>query len=209
MTRTILTFVAAIAAALALSMLAACGGGGDPVYSGPPRTVQMFGDSVQDLEFPTVHASLGARATDRAAHGSNSAMLLAGTDGVNAPWPQSVAAEVVVINHGSNDAAVGPTQTELAQYAANLRRLAVAPALVVFETPIPAWKNRPNLDAYAQVMREVAAETGTPLIDVHRCVKEDMSNWTAMIPDGVHPTPEGASAIVSTCVLPNLKVYTN
>ncbi len=207
MTRTILTFVAAIAAALALSVLAACGGGGDPVYSGPPRTVQMFGDSVQDLEFPTVSAALGTRASDRAVHGSNSNNLVDGTDGLNKPWPESVAAQVAVINHGSNDAAADRIVTPLEQYRANLRRLAVAPALVIFETPMPALKNRPDLDSYVQAMRDVATETGTPLIDVNACVKA-MPNWEGMLYDGVHPTPEAAAAIVSRCVLPSLKAYT-
>jgi len=58
--------------------------------------------------------------TTRSVEGSSSLDLLNGTDGVNAPWPDNVDADIVIINHGLNDAF---NNTPLEDYKNNLRKI--------------------------------------------------------------------------------------
>jgi hypothetical protein len=81
------------------------------------------------------------------------AQLASGTDGLNLPWPSSIRADIVVINHGINDMT---HYRDLDRYRRSLSELAAAPAVVVFETPhvVRYW----NVSPFADVMRSVAAE---------------------------------------------------
>ena len=145
--------------------------------------VQLFGDSTQ-LGFDGSTNQIGtvtpqtvlqgaldsefgagkALVTVRAVNGSTAQELLAGSDGLNAPWPGSISADIVVINHGINDAIRygGPRFPE---YTATLRSLAMAPAKVIFETP--NWITLRDLGPYADAMKAVAAEVKAPVADVY------------------------------------------
>lgn len=196
----------------ALLLLAACGGGGAPAQLNR-RTLQLFGDSTMRNMAPDFLAIFGERVEPRGVGSTTSGDLIAGTDGRNLPWPQSVTADVVLMNHALNDTNPAPLGTPIDQYRANLRRLADAPAIVVFVTPNPLREYNPLTGAdpvrvaqYAQAMREVAAETRTPLIDVHTyCLRQpDLAERLA---DNVHPDAELRSRIVRDCLLPGLAPF--
>jgi acyl-CoA thioesterase-1 len=118
----------------------------------------------------------------------------------------------VAVMYGTNDSYVYTNEQEprvtLEQYADNLRtivaRLRDAGAVAILMTP-PAWgaKGEPNgigehpnvrLAQYAEVVRQVAEETGAPLVD-------HFAHWTKALDDGVdlgewttdqyHPNPRG------------------
>jgi lysophospholipase L1-like esterase len=198
-------------AALLALLLVACGGGSDPEPEqvSQLRTLQLFGDSTQVQAAPVIEGYLPGRMLMNAKSGATSAWLIAGTDGVNPPWPQSVKGDVIMINFGINDSAdltTGSTKgISIDTYKANLRTFAKVPgAVVVFETPNPTYWPGRHTEDYAQAMREVAAELGVPLIDVHAFVMA-MPDWQAQIPDKLHPSPELMRKIVADCVMPELR----
>ena len=179
-------------------VLAACGGGGSDT---PPeaRTLQLFGDSTQHEAADSYRTKYGAaRVIDSSVAGTKS------SDGV--ALLASVRGDVLLVNFGANDAVINdPTHlTPIETYKANLRLLAAAPARVIFETPNPETSDLRDLAPYAQAMREVAAETGTRLIDVYACVLAS-PGWQGLLRDGVHPSiPVGYDWIVTNCVAPAL-----
>jgi lysophospholipase L1-like esterase len=184
-------------------LLVACGGGG----SAPPTaTVQTFGDSTQVLAFPYWQKLLGNRVTLRAVNGTGTRALLLGQDCLNGPWPQDFKADWAVINHGLNDGGIGAAAITLDEYRDNLRKLVAAGhGRVILETPNPSTQvERANMGAYAQVMRDVAAETHAPLIDVHARMQQ-RPDWPGLLSDGAHPTPEGLEFIVNEIVAPRLR----
>lgn len=174
---------------LLVVVTAACGGGA-PAPDAEPQPaacrstvkVQLFGDSTQVAAYRLgfLRAELGKRFGNsvvielRAVSGSDSQQLRDGTDGLNDPWPQSLAADIAVINHGINDAKRGT------DYAANLRAFA-APG-VVFETPNPVHGQTYDTAEHAALMRAIGGAT----IDVYGYVAA-LPDWQAMLPDGVHP----------------------
>lgn len=210
--------------ALVAALLTACGGGGssEPAQQQTkaackPVRIQLFGDSTQWgylAEGGGVRASvypelalqqamnerfgIGAvEVSTRAVSGTNSRMLVEGTDGLNKPWPQSVDADIIVINHGINDVAY---KINVETYKNNLRTFAIAPALVVFETPLPVSTATVSYD---DAMREVAAEVKAPLIDSRKYV-QSLPDWWQYALDGVHATSEGYSAIARNAKFPVL-----
>lgn len=168
-----------------------------PVVATPVNfSIDLFGDSTNWIAYPYWQSKFGAMVLDHAASGATTVTALAGTDGVNLPWPQSVDAQVVVVNYGLNDGAAGmPIET----YKANLRTMADINAVIVFETPNPSTHY--DSGPYAQAMREVAAETGAKIIDTQACMLR-RSDWSTLLYDGTHPTPEGIQYIVETCATP-------
>jgi hypothetical protein len=189
----------------------ACGGGSAspeaPAVSDEPQRpecvpsvrVQFFGDSTQVTAYglgflrAELHKRFGnAVVTElRAVSNSDSQQLRDGTDGLNAPWPGSVAAEIVVINHGINDA------KRHTNYAANLQAF-VGPG-VVFETPNPVYGKNFDTAENAALMRKI----GTGTIDVHGYVST-LPNWQAMVPDGVHPDAALHALIAQNVMAPAL-----
>lgn len=202
-----------IAALLTVTLLQACGGGGsNPAQpTQPPAActalpqvrIQLYGDSTQmgwDWSDPNngviaannpasalqafFDAKYGAgkvTVSSRATGGTTAKELVAGTDGLNAPWPQSVQAEIAIINYAITDRT---HDDDLPAYRAALEALAIAPAQVVFETPnqVHAY----DLTAYAQTMRDVAAEHGLPVADVFAFTLEPAE--FALMSDWAHPT---------------------
>ena len=219
-----------VVTAAAFLCLSACGGGGgDPASPQcTPRVarIQLFGDSTlwgydgaagngsRAAIYPElalqqiVDARFGVGAvvvSTRAVSGTLTTNLLEGTDGLNKPWPGSVDADIVVLNYGINDKYTGMTP---AQYQANLRLLAVAPARVVFQTPLPVWSTHyPEYlsTSYAPEMRAVAAELKIPLADAGAYALST-PNWNspAWAPDSVHPNSTGYRAIVTDVLAPTL-----
>ena len=211
-----------LAAVALAALLSACGGG-----SGPKSTsvcvpldhvrIQLFGDSTQagydggTLTLATItpaialqaalDAEFGAEVTHvtvRAVPGTNSTQLLAGTDGLNQPWPRSVDADIVVINHGINDLI---SYSDVARYQRTLRQLAVSSSarVTIFETPniVKGW----NVGLYADAMREVAAEVGAPVADTYDYTAS-LPNWQTLIADWAHPNAELYQEITSHVVGP-------
>src|SRR5688572_5268485 len=195
---------------LLVVMTAACGGdapGDAPPADSEPQErrctstvkIQLFGDSTQvaAYRFGFLSAELSKRFGSgivielRAVSNTDSQQLLDGTDGLNEPWPLSVAADIVVINHGINDA------KRRTDYAANLR--AFAGPGVVFETPNPVHGQTYDTAENAALMRAIGTET----IDVYRYVAA-LPNWQAMVPDGVHPSAALHALIAQDVTAPAL-----
>lgn len=202
----------ALAATVAL---VACGGGGgdagtpsDPSSAPPPpplTVIQLFGDSTMNMVAPLVAAQYPNRISDRAKDGSTSTQLIAGTDTVNQPWPMSVTGTYAVVNHGLNDGWRGNQVLTQDQYRANLEVLASAPgAQVIFQTPLPSVAPGRDMTAYAQTMREVAAEHGLLVIDVFSCYQQQ-PDWQQRFADGTHPDAQGLQAMFA-CMKPTLDV---
>nr|WP_281387172.1 SGNH/GDSL hydrolase family protein [Jiangella mangrovi] len=107
------------------------------------------------------------------------------------------APHVVVIGLGSNDANEGPAGLTAfrREYAAVVRQIGdTTGAAVVLQTPPTVTPYRPqsaDLDAYADAVREVAAETGSHLVDHHAVWRADGDDALALLVDGLHPGPEG------------------
>lgn len=205
-----LTPLTILAAVLAL---VACGGGGtsDPQPATPcvqmaQVRVQLFGDSTMEgwdgatgayaVRTPTseLQDALDARfgrgttlVTSRAMSGTTARQLVAGTDGRNQPWPRSVDAEIVVVNHGINDATHGD---DLATYKAALAAIVANPggARLIFETPNAV--RGADLAPFAQAMRD----TGTPIADTFTLPVE-LGDWA-------HPTQAGYIKIVRDSLAP-------
>jgi len=189
-----------------------------PAAAAPPCTpvpvvaIQLFGDSTQagydgdDPDVLAVHtptvalqAELDARfgrgttlVTNRGVSGTTAVELVAGTDQLNQPWPRSVAADVVVVNHGINDLT---HYGDLPTYKAALQTLAVAPARVIFETPLQVYGA--DTTPYADAMRAVAAEQGIPVADVNL-----LPFSTTLLGDWAHPTDAGYINIVKQALAP-------
>lgn len=133
-------------------------------------------------------ATFGAgktRVEVRAVGGTTLRELVAGTDHLNKPWPQSVNAYIVVINHGISDLT---HDGDLAGYKANLA-LVARTRDVIFETPnkVQQW----DLAPYAQAMRYRPAFADTYAI----LSLSHLSDWT-------HPTQAGYEFIVKTSLAP-------
>lgn len=199
-------------AALAAAALTACGGGGTSELpnSGPLDApcapveqvrVQLFGDSTQAgadgstggyaTLTPAVNlqAAMDARygrgkslVTLRAVGGTSAVELVAGTDGMNQPWPESVDADIVVVNHGINDVW---KHGDMDAYRAALETLSDAPATVIFETP-NIIHGMYDVGPFAQTMREVAQARGVPVADVYAYTAA-MPDYATRIPDWAHP----------------------
>ena len=137
--------------------------------------------------------------TTRSSGNSTSGQLLNGTDGVNGPWPDYIEANVVVINHGTNDAKL---QVPLDKYRTNLidlRKGLRSDQIVVWMTPTKnyIW----NTDPYAEVVREVAGYFQDIVADANRDIKP---NWLGELPDGLHPRQVGYAELVDLCLAPKI-----
>jgi lysophospholipase L1-like esterase len=151
--------------------------------------------------------------------GTNSAQLLAGTDGSGLPWAKRLAsvpnASIVTINHAIND-----NSRALSAYEATLLELVrVAQAsgrTVVLETPNPMVAGGPlssrfdipKFEQQVQIMRDVAAATGATLCDEYAAMKQAHMDTLTQIPDGVHPNEDTyifKGRTLGACLLPLVK----
>jgi len=203
-----------VLALLLAAALAACGGGSDepqqtqsaqsaPAAEAAPPHIELFGDSTLRMVGFELAKVYGDRIENRAVNGTSSTMLIAGTDGLNAPWPGSVDAPYVIVNHGLADGYAYYGQLTQAQYRANLEILASAPgAQVIFQTPLPSTAPGRDMTEYAQTMREVAAERGLRLIDMNACFLRAPA-YASLFVDGTHPNAAGLAVMVA-CMRPTL-----
>lgn len=208
----------ALAASVCVT-LAACGGGGSeaPATSSAQSAckplavvrVQLFGDSTMvNLDAFTngalqkaMDARFGAGVVaiqNRAMPGTDSSQLMSGGDGLNLPWPQSLAADIVVINHGLNDYG----RHDLAAYQTNLRAVGSSGVPVLFMTPNASTVQQ--MSGHAGTMTATAQSLGSPVADVYAYFAAQ-ANWPAMLmADGVHPLPAAEALIVRDVVAPAL-----
>ena len=207
----IMTRLTALVSIFCFLILTACGGGADSpamtdtptsVPAAPPPTIQLFGDSTMRMvSFPLI-AQYGSRMTNRAVNGSSSTQLVTGTDGLNAPWPGSVTARYVIVNHGLNDG-LPARRITLDAYRANLEVLASAPgAEVIFQTPMQSLMPGRDMTDYTATMREVAAARGLRVIDMFACFQA-VPGWRSMLYDGTHPNAAGLDVMMA-CMRPTI-----
>lgn len=206
--------------ALLCATLAACGGGGGsdavPTNSAPQQTctpvvvhIQMFGDSTAMGVGVFVQSALDAKygvgnvmLEDRAVGQTWAGKLLTGTDGLNAPWPQSVTAPITTINFGLNDEAYGGLGGPDA-YRKNIT--ALAPSLYITPNRTYDLQYRPPelTEQYAQIMREVAVSLHKPVADVNAFTTA-YPGWDALLTDGTHPNSTGYDLIAREVIVPAL-----
>jgi lysophospholipase L1-like esterase len=117
---------------------------------------------------------------NRAVSGTTAVQLVSGTDGLNKPWPQSVSADLVMVNHGINDM----RQEDVSTYKAAMEALARAPAVVLFETQNATTDPLHVSAPFVQATREVAAANRVPLADTFTYTQDK----TGMLSDTSHPT---------------------
>lgn len=135
------------------------------------------------------------------------------TSDVTGDWPATMAAEdatVIFLNYGMND----NTGLTHIQFADNLRYLIkearAAAKFVILKTPNPAraqgslgsQTKAELVKEYAEVVRQVGRETGTPVIDVYKAVTDRWSvgtNIVTDITDGIHPSDTVYQAIGREC----------
>lgn len=174
-----------------------------------------YGDQLADRDVQSYPAVLGRLSRDRFAVGNfgvNGATALQGT---GRAWTDtsacrdalSCAPNLVVVMLGINDLAFPDQQArypaDLRDLVARFRALPSAPRVFLCTlTPLaPAEKQAPANRALQETMnpaiRAVAAETGAALIDVAAA----FPNRLDLLPDGLHPSPEGAELIARTVLV--------
>jgi hypothetical protein len=104
--------------------------------------------------------------------------------------------DIVVANWGVNDC----TKYPAAAYRGYLRQLS---GVTLFQTPIPILHERYDTTAYAQVMREVAAERSLPVADAHAAVLE-VPHWRAMLSDGFHHPNDAMYRVIVGVLYPEV-----
>lgn len=171
-------------------LLTACGGGGSsspapapaPANAPEPYVVAAYGDSTQEAQGqPHAASRPGAKVYNRGVSGTNSAQLLAGTDGRNLPWAEQMSVEsarIVIINHGINDRGrtVEDYKADLRKLVDGIRKVGKVPML---EEPNPI--DEPGFEVYRDAMRHVAQHMG-----VYFCAQPRVS-----LEDKVHPDQPG------------------
>jgi len=184
-------------------VLSACGGGGSsapapeaqPPGTPEPYVISAYGDSTQEAQGqPHAASRPGAKVYNRGVSGSNTTMMLAGTDGRNYPWPEQMAREtarVVAMNPGINDGAL-----TVEQYKANLRELVTvaqkAGKIVILEEPNPVSETMTplmqqiNFDIAAFEERRSAMKHLAAHMGVYFCAQPRVP-----LEDGIHPTVDG------------------
>ena len=131
--------------------------------------------------------------TTRSVGGSTSGALLQGTDGVNGVWPDDIQANIVVINHGLNDARLNVSLEDYRNNLIALRQNLPSGKIVVWQTPTASLLV--NTSPYASTMANVAAEFNDIVSDAHA-----IPGWTNRLPDGVHPRQMGYAELVDLCL---------
>ena len=133
--------------------------------------------------------------TTRSVGGTTSEQLLQGTDGVNGVWPDIMDANVVVINHGFNDARLSVPVNQYKNNLLELRNRLPGDIFVAWQTPAPNrfW----NISAYATAMREVAAVYNDPVSEPNL-----VPRWLEKLFDGIHPRQLGYAELVEYSLSP-------
>jgi hypothetical protein len=155
--------------------------------------------------------------TTRSVGGSTSSELFAGTDGANGPWPDDIDADIVIINHGLNDAKqrieVDYYKNTLENIRANLNRktaiIWVLPPPVNMSLPTENglidprtnWNKTGVLEQYRNAMREVAVLGGDYVVD-----PAEIPNWQDYLDvDPMIPNQHGYRALVRELLAPAVR----
>ncbi|PRX63043.1 lysophospholipase L1-like esterase [Nonomuraea fuscirosea] len=105
------------------------------------------------------------------------------------------APDVTVIGVGTNDAKDHSVAEFRAVMTPLLDRVREAGSRVVLQTPVPGAVAA--IPAYAEAIRELAAERGAALVDHHARWQEADSRWYG---DPVHPNAEGHRVMAGTLI---------
>ena len=126
--------------------------------------------------------------------------LLSGSGGTGSNWANTLASDagVVVLNYGLNEAYRGE---DPATFAANLTKavndLKATGKSVILQTPNivtgEAWTN--NVDPYVNIIRSVAAATGSVLDDKYAATGAMDSFFDAATGDTIHPSSSAYAAL--------------
>lgn len=125
---------------------------------------------------------------NRAVGNTTSGDLLSG-DGVNSAWPAGSTANIVIINHGLNDA---KANIDIQTYKSNLQTIRQGigdSQILVWQTP--AETLTVNTAPYADAMIEVASEYNDIVADTRK-----IRDWTNELPDGEFPRQMGYARLV-------------
>lgn len=185
----------------------------------------LIGDSIRMGYAPFVIETLGSEHEifHPETNGGTSTNVLAHIE----EWVAQQKPDVVHVNAGLHDmkrtsedphqmvTEKEPPVTEPDEYRENLRKIftairdsgakgiAVLTTPVIEERQVEIGKNpkrrNVDVDAYNQVMRDVAAEFELPVNDLHSVVKE-AGPEEVMTRDGVHFTPDGSKALAAAVV---------
>lgn len=192
------------------------------LYDGTAVAIDCFGDSTMwgdnggtGVQSPTTqpsrlqfflrayYANSAATVSNRGISGTDTAQMLAGTDGSGLTFEARISAtsaSVVYCNHCINDVNVGRSGTA---FKANwlriiqiIRKYGKSPVMV---TPNPMLvnanatfdANAEKLRKFVDIMKQVAAEQAVPLVDqydlVTRFMRSGDTSTITLIPDGEHP----------------------
>jgi lysophospholipase L1-like esterase len=182
-----------------LLALAGCGGGGgggsaQAAADQALKVIELYGNSTQkpvDIDKPaSFYIDLpGYKVSNLGYTGTTTRDLINGYSGI-LPWSTQMrqsTAVVVITNHCLVDATLIP----LAEYKDNLRFIAqeAVGKTIFFQTCNPTAV-RPLAPAYAQAMRDVAAERGIYVLDVERYLTTVLAGRPipTLMPDGDHPS---------------------
>ena len=184
-----------------------------PVTPPPPVTatvwIDYFGDSTahgdigntpyQVARQPSVvmdeNLPSNYHVRNEAVGGASIAELLAGTDGVHAPWTTTVArsnAKYIVMNYAINDSyEPGTTPASYkASYAKVIDIARAAGKTVILQTSNPTLNNQKDV-TFSTAMKEVATEKNVPVIDVFAYLSQYMAanhlGPYQITNDGIHP----------------------
>jgi lysophospholipase L1-like esterase len=194
-------------AVLSAIILSACGGGGGggtpEACLGPSPSnvvspeIIAYGDSTMHaqrdrIQFALASLNIYRSFANRAVPGTNIAQLIAGSCEYRTPLAKDLADEpaatIVLENYGINEALRSVSGSA---YAAHLREFVrvvqAAGKTPVIITPVPIITSQGTyLATLAEVGRQVAADTGAVLIDVHGHFAGTVTA-DDFIADGIHP----------------------
>lgn len=205
-----------LALSLLVIVLSACGGGSDAPQATAQAVVQVdgYGDSTTEGLGDSVTPLLQGRAvfTNRGISASSISDLLRTNLGSEMERP----ARLVTLNHALNSATTDPAKVISVdeyrrQITAFVREAQRVGKRVILETPNPAAQGGihsylidfPKLDAMAQTIRDVAAETGSPLCDQFAAINAAGMGKLEYLTDGFHPDVrlyEFKAAYLAACI---------
>ncbi len=186
--------------------------GGTTPQPAPDKLAAVLGDYLQGSVTVTNHAVSGSRSTQ----------MILGTDGSGSTFDAKMAisdADIVYCNHGINDCQ-NATPTTPEQYRQNLVSFVSScmayGKIPVLMTPCPIFAtgglgttDKANrLKNYVQIMRDVAAETDTTLIEIYDLItgyaESGLYRISDLCGDGIHPTVLTYRAMGSEMAVPIL-----
>jgi hypothetical protein len=169
-----------------------------------------------DLIYQALNQDVNMAITTRSVGGSSSFDILFG-DGANGRWPDSIDADIVILNHGLYDAR---NNTDITNYKQNLTQLRLSlPRKIKIIWVLPTatnndltnensvpdprveWNRQNRLQLYINAMREVAIANGDYIADTTK-----LMNWNKYLNiDPIFPDQDGYRALVEEVLAPTIK----